>query len=169
MSKYKVIKTEFKNGASLVKALLDLGVKFEESANLKQNNVVLKTSWRTFGSSDYDVAIAIQREAARKRMMAQVPKADVVITNPTHLAVAIQYRPESMAAPVVVAKGADFIAEQIRKIALENDVPLIENKPLAQVLYKIVKVNSMVPESLYRAVAEVLAFVYEQKKVKIFG
>ena len=111
----------------------------------------------------------IQREAARKRMMAQVPKADVVITNPTHLAVAIQYRPESMAAPVVVAKGADFIAEQIRKIALENDVPLIENKPLAQVLYKIVKVNSMVPESLYRAIAEVLAFVYEQKKVKIFG
>ena len=66
MSKYKVIKTEFKNGASLVKALLDLGVKFEESANLKQNNVVLKTSWRTFGSSDYDVAIAIQREAARE-------------------------------------------------------------------------------------------------------
>ncbi len=111
----------------------------------------------------------IQREAARKRMMAQVPKADVVITNPTHLAIAIQYRPDSMAAPVVVAKGADFIAEQIRKVAQENNVPLIENKPLAQVLYKIVKVNAMVPESLYRAVAEVLAFVYEQKKVKIFG
>lgn len=111
----------------------------------------------------------IQREMAQKRMMAQVPKADVIITNPTHLAIAIQYDPTNMQAPIVVAKGADFIAEKIRDIAQENDVPLIENKPLAQVLYKIVKVNNAVPENLYRAVAEVLAFVYEQKKIKIFG
>lgn len=111
----------------------------------------------------------IQREMAQKRMMAEVPKADVVITNPTHLAVAIQYDPANMQAPIVVAKGADFIAEKIRNIALENDIPLVENKPLAQVLYKIVKVKQMVPEDLYRAVAEVLAFVYEQKKIKIFG
>lgn len=111
----------------------------------------------------------IQREMAQKRMMAQIPKADVVITNPTHLAIAIQYNPANMQAPIVVAKGADFIAEKIRNIARENDVPIIENKPLAQVLYKIVKVNSVVPEDLYRAVAEVLAFVYEQKKIKIFG
>ncbi len=111
----------------------------------------------------------IQREMARKRMMAEVPKADVVITNPTHLAIAIQYDPLSMQAPIVVAKGADFIAEKIRRIAEENDVPLVENKPLAQVLYKIVKVNHVVPEDLYKAVAEVLAFVYEQKKIKIFG
>lgn len=111
----------------------------------------------------------IQREMAQKRMMAEVPKADVIITNPTHLAVAIKYNPGDMQAPIVVAKGADFIAEKIRDIARENDIPIIENKPLAQVLYKIVKVNSMVPEDLYRAVAEVLAFVYEQKKIKIFG
>lgn len=111
----------------------------------------------------------IQREMAHKRMMAEVPKADVIITNPTHLAVAIQYSPDKMQAPVVVAKGADFIAEKIRNIAKENDVPIIENKPLAQVLYKMVKVNAMVPESLYKAVAEVLAFVYEQKQIKIFG
>jgi len=111
----------------------------------------------------------IQREMAQKRMMAEVPKADVVITNPTHLAVAIRYNPADMQAPIVVAKGADFIAEKIRDIARENDVPIIENKPLAQVLYKIVKVKHMVPEDLYRAVAEVLAFVYEQKKIKIFG
>jgi len=111
----------------------------------------------------------IQREMAHRRMMAEVPKADVVITNPTHLAVAIKYSPDKMAAPVVVAKGADFIAEKIRNIAAENDVPIIEDKPLAQVLYKIVKVNAMVPESLYKAVAEVLAFVYEHKRVKIFG
>ena len=111
----------------------------------------------------------IQREMAQKRMMSQVPKADVIITNPTHLAIAIQYDPANMQAPIVVAKGADFIAEKIRDIARENDVPLIENKPLAQVLYKMVKVNNTVPENLYRAVAEVLAFVYEQKKIKIFG
>ena len=111
----------------------------------------------------------IQREMAHRRMMAEVPKADVVITNPTHLAVAIKYSPDKMAAPVVVAKGADYIAEKIRDIARENDVPIIEDKPLAQVLYKLVKVNAMVPESLYKAVAEVLAFVYEQKRVKIFG
>lgn len=111
----------------------------------------------------------IQREMAQKRMMAEVPKADVIITNPTHLAVAIQYSPDKMQAPIVVAKGADFIAQKIRDIARENDVPVIENKPLAQVLYKMVKVNNMVPENLYKAVAEVLAFVYEQKKIKIFG
>jgi flagellar biosynthesis protein FlhB len=111
----------------------------------------------------------IQREMAQKRMMSEVPKADVIITNPTHLAIAIQYDPANMQAPIVVAKGADFIAEKIRDIARENDVPIIENKPLAQVLYKMVKVNNMVPENLYKAVAEVLAFVYEQKKIKIFG
>lgn len=111
----------------------------------------------------------IQREMAQKRMMTQVPKADVIITNPTHLAVAIQYSPDNMQAPIVVAKGADFIAEKIRDLARENDVPIVENKPLAQVLYKMVKVNKMVPENLYKAVAEVLAFVYEQKKIKIFG
>ncbi|MEN6468669.1 MAG: flagellar biosynthesis protein FlhB [Smithella sp.] len=111
----------------------------------------------------------IQREMAQKRMMAEVPKADVVITNPTHLAVAIQYNPADMQAPIVVAKGADFIAEKIRDIARENDVPIIENKPLAQVLYKIVQLNHPVPEDLYKAVAEVLAFVYEQKNIKIFG
>jgi flagellar biosynthetic protein FlhB len=111
----------------------------------------------------------IQREMSQKRMMAQVAKADVVITNPTHLAVAVRYEPGSMAAPVVVAKGADFIAEKIRRLAMENDVPIVENKPLAQVLYKIVQVDRMVPENLYKAVAEVLAFVYEQKNIRIFG
>jgi len=111
----------------------------------------------------------IQREMARKRMMEQVPKADVVITNPTHLALAIQYNPESMMAPVLVAKGAGYVAQKIREIARENDVTIIEDKPLAQVLYKTVDVNETIPEDLYRAVAEVLAFVYEQKKIKIFG
>lgn len=111
----------------------------------------------------------IQREIAAKRMMAQVPKADVVITNPTHLAVAIKYDHENMMAPKVVAKGANLIAEKIKKIAEEYDVPIVEDKPLAQVLYKTVSLDHLIPEDLYRAVAEVLAFVYNQKKVRIFG
>jgi flagellar biosynthesis protein FlhB len=111
----------------------------------------------------------IQREVAHKRMMAQVPKADVIITNPTHLAVAIKYDPENMMAPTVVAKGANIIAEKIKQIAEENDVLIVENKPLAQVLYKMVDIDNLIPEDLYRAVAEVLAFVYEQKKIKLFG
>lgn len=111
----------------------------------------------------------LQREIAQKRMMAQVPKADVVITNPTHFAVAIRYDYESMMAPKVVAKGANLIAEKIKQIARENDVPIVEDKPLAQVLYKMVDIDQLIPEDLYKAVAEVLAFVYEQKKIKIFG
>jgi flagellar biosynthetic protein FlhB len=106
----------------------------------------------------------LQRDNARKRMMAAVPKADVVITNPEHLAVALSYKPESMDAPVVVAKGADFIAEKIREIAKAHHVPLIENKPLAQVLYKMVKVDEVIPEAMYKAVAEILAHVYSLKQ-----
>ena len=111
----------------------------------------------------------LQREAAQKRMMAAVPKADVIITNPTHLAIAIKYDFDNMQAPMVVAKGADYIAEKIRQIAEENDVLIVENKPLAQVLYKTVQVNDLIPETIYRAVAEILAYVYDQNKVRIFG
>jgi flagellar biosynthetic protein FlhB len=106
----------------------------------------------------------IQREAARKRMMANVPKADVVITNPTHLAVAIRYDPENMYAPTVVAKGAGFVAERIREIAAAHGVPVIENKPVAQLLYRTIDVDQAIPEDLYRAVAEILAYVYGLKE-----
>ena len=106
----------------------------------------------------------LQREMARKRMMAAVPKADVIITNPEHLAVALQYSPESMSAPVVVAKGAGFIAEKIREIAVNHHIPLIENKPVAQLLYKIGQVNQTIPEAMYKAVAEILAQVYALRK-----
>jgi flagellar biosynthetic protein FlhB len=106
----------------------------------------------------------IQREIARKRMMASVPRADVVITNPTHLAVAIQYDADRMYAPVVVAKGAGYVAEKIREIARAHGVPVIENKPVAQLLYKTVDVDRAIPEDLYRAVAEILAYVYGLKE-----
>jgi flagellar biosynthetic protein FlhB len=102
----------------------------------------------------------LQREMARKRMMTAVPTADVVITNPTHLAVALRYEQEKNSAPSVVAKGAGLIAEKIREIARENNVPIVENKPLAQVLYKLVAIEDFIPENLYRSVAEVLAYVY---------
>lgn len=106
---------------------------------------------------------SIQREMARRRMMEAVPKADVVITNPTHLAVAIQYRAGEVEAPEVVAKGAGYVAEKIKEIALDNNIPLVENKPLAQVLYKTVEIGKMIPPNLYQAVAEILAYVYRLK------
>ena len=101
-----------------------------------------------------------QREISMRRMMQEVPKADVVITNPTHLAVAVRYRPEDGDAPIVLAKGADFLAARIRESAKENGVRLVENKPLAQALYTQVEIGKPVPPELYKAVAEVLAFVY---------
>lgn len=106
---------------------------------------------------------SIQREMARKRMMQAVPQADVVITNPTHLAVALKYESGKMAAPMVVAKGAGVIAEKIKELALKHEVPVLENKPVAQALYKLVEVGQVIPESLYHAVAEILAYVYRLK------
>jgi len=106
----------------------------------------------------------IQMQAARKRMMAEVPDADVVITNPTHYAVAIKYDNESSHAPMVVAKGMDNVAQQIKKIARENSVHIVQNPPLARSLYNEVDIDKTIPESLFSAVAEVLAYVYKMNK-----
>lgn len=105
-----------------------------------------------------------QRELARGRMMSDVPKADVVVTNPTQIAVAIEYDQKSMSAPIVIAKGEGFVAQKIRDIAKEHKIPIVENKPLARALLLQVEVGEAVPEDLYRAVAEVLAFVYRLKE-----
>ena len=102
-------------------------------------------------------------EASRRRMMQQLPQADVVITNPTHYAVAIKYDAEESDAPIVVAKGADYLAQKIKEIARDNDVEIVENKPLARMLYANVEVGELVPPELYKAVAEVLAYVYHLK------
>jgi len=102
----------------------------------------------------------LQRAVAQRRMMQAVPKADVVITNPTHYAVALQYDARSMRAPRVVAKGQDLIAQQIKRIAQEHGVPMMENKPLAQALYKVCEIGQEIPAEMYSAVAELLAFVY---------
>ena len=100
------------------------------------------------------------QEASRRRMMQQLPQADVVITNPTHYAVAIKYDQEVYDAPYVVAKGADYLAQKIKETARENHIEIVENKPLARMLYANVDVGGVVPPELYQAVAEVLAFVY---------
>ena len=106
----------------------------------------------------------IQMEASRKRMMAEVPNADVVITNPTHYAVAIKYDEAKSHAPLVLAKGMDHIAQQIKKIARENNVHIVQNPPLARSLYAEVDVDKPIPEALFGAVAEVLAYVYKMNK-----
>jgi flagellar biosynthesis protein FlhB len=104
-----------------------------------------------------------QMEMARKRMMSAVPQADVVVTNPTHLAIAIKYDIDKYAAPILVAKGAGAIAQRIRSIAEEHGIPIVEDKPLARVLHKTVEVGQLIPASLYKAVAEILAYVYRLK------
>jgi flagellar biosynthetic protein FlhB len=105
-----------------------------------------------------------QMEISRQRMMAEVPNADVVITNPTHYAVAIKYDTETFHAPKVVAKGMDNMAQQIKKIARENEVQIVQNPPLARSLYAEVEVEKTIPEALFGAVAEVLAYVYRTNK-----
>jgi len=104
---------------------------------------------------------AQQREMARNRMMADVPKADVVVTNPTHFSVALKYESGSMAAPVVVAKGINAVAMKIREVAGENNVPVLEAPPLARALYRHAEIGDQIPASLYTAVAEVMAYVYQ--------
>ncbi len=106
---------------------------------------------------------SIQMHMARRRMMRAVPKADVVITNPTHLAIALQYDRGKMIAPTVVAKGAGEVAEKIKQVARKAGVPVVENKPLAQALFKSLDIGDVIPEALYKAVAEILAYVYRLK------
>lgn len=108
----------------------------------------------------------IQKEMANKRMMADVPKADVIITNPTHIAIALQYNPEKFAAPIILAKGADMMAKKIRELAGEHEIPIVENKPLARTIFKTLEVGQTIPRELFQAVAEVLAYVFKLRRKK---
>lgn len=146
-------------------ALVDfLFIKWEMEEKMKMTKQELKEE---FKESDGDPHIkaqirAIQQEMARKRMMAEVPRADVVVTNPTHLAIAIRYDSKEMTAPKVVAKGADLVAMKIREIAREHEIPIIENPPVARLLHKL-DLGEHIPENLFKAVAEILAHVYSLK------
>ncbi len=146
-------------------AFLDfLFIKWEMEEQMKMTKEELKEEYKeSEGDPHIKAQIrAIQQEMARKRMMAEVPKADVVITNPTHLAIAIRYDAKEMDAPLVVAKGADFIAMKIREIALEHKVPIFENPPVARLLHKL-DLGEHIPEDLFKAIAEILAHVYSLK------
>ena len=107
---------------------------------------------------------SLRQKLGRRRMTVEVAKADVIITNPTHLAIALRYRVGEMHAPRVLGKGAGYIAEKIREIARQQSIPIVENKPLARLLYSQAEVGREVPETLYRAVAEVLAYVYRLRR-----
>lgn len=108
----------------------------------------------------------LQREMSSRRMIEDVKKADVIVTNPTHIAVAIKYS-ANMIAPAVVAKGADYMAEKIKAAAKEANVPIIENKPLARTIFRTIKIGHAIPRELYTAVAEVLSFIYKMKKKRL--
>jgi len=153
-------------GVLIVIGILDmLYVKWRYMENLKMTKQEVKDESK---DSEGDPKIKgkikqLQYEAARRRMVKIIPLADVVITNPTHFAVALKYDREKMIAPVVLVKGADVMAQAIKKIAKENNVVLVENRFLARELYDQVEENEAIPESLYAAVAEVLAYVYRLK------
>jgi len=152
--------------AMLILAVIDyIYQRWQYENDLKMTKQEVKDEQRqTYGDPKVKARIrGVQMEMARRRMMEAVPEADVVITNPTRLAIALKFDAQEMIAPRVLAKGAGFIAHRIREIAEENHIPIVEEKPLAQGLYKMVEIGDYIPAELYRAVAEVLAYVYRLK------
>ena len=139
---------------------------YEYEKSIKMTKQEVKDEYKdTEGDPKIKAKIkAIQTQMARQRMMSSVPKADVVVTNPTHYAVAIQYDKTKAPAPIVVAKGVDYLAFQIRDIAKKHNVPIVENRPVARALYNTVPVDGMIPSNLYVAVAEILGYVYNSKR-----
>ncbi|MGM9951527.1 MAG: flagellar biosynthesis protein FlhB [Lysinibacillus sp.] len=148
-------------------ALLDyLYERYEYEKNLKMSKQDIKDEHKN-AEGDPLIKSKIkqrQREMAMRRMMQEVPHADVVITNPTHFAIALKYDENSMDAPRVVAKGTDFVAQKIKMIAKEHDVVMVENRPLARAMYDQVEIGHQVPEEFFKAVAEILAYVYRIKR-----
>ncbi|OQX92747.1 MAG: flagellar biosynthesis protein FlhB, partial [candidate division Zixibacteria bacterium 4484_95] len=153
-------------GALLFLAILDYAYqKFEFEKKLRMTKKELKEEFKQYeGDPLIKSRIRrIQREMARTRMLQEIPDADVVITNPTHIAVALKYDADTMSAPKMIAKGERLLAEKIKEIAVKAAVPIVENKPLAKALFEAVEVGMMIPPRLFKAVAEVLAYVYKLK------
>ncbi|MBU1627462.1 flagellar biosynthesis protein FlhB [bacterium] len=154
----------------LVMSILDyMYQRYEFKSNLKMSKTEVKDELKEQEGNPRikSKRMGMMVEVFRRRMMAEVPKSDVVITNPTFLAVAIRYDMEKAAAPVVVAKGARLVAEKIKEIAKNHDVPIIENKLLARLLYTSVEIGHQIPEQFYKAVAEILAYIYKPKNKKV--
>lgn len=140
--------------------------RYDYEKNLKMSKQDIKDEYKN-SEGDPIVKSRIkqrQREMAMRRMMQEVPKADVVITNPTHYAIALKYEDGEMDAPVVIAKGADFIAQKIKLIAKENEIVMVENRDLARGMYGQVEIGDRIPDEFFRAVAEILAYVYRVKR-----
>lgn len=153
----------------LLVAMIDLFItRFQYFKNLRMSKQEIKDEFKQMeGDPQVKGRIRqLQMQAAKNRMMQNVPTADVVITNPTHYAVALRYDKELEDAPVVIAKGVDFLALQIRKIAAENGIQIVENRPLARELYRVCDVDMQIPPNLFGAVAEVLSYVYMGNKEK---
>jgi flagellar biosynthetic protein FlhB len=159
-------------GALAALALLDYGYQYwKHEQDLRMTTQELKEEIK---QQQGDPQIAARRKQIQKQMLSRrlataIPKADVVVTNPTELAVALQYDYETMAAPVVVAKGAGVLAQRIRRLALENNVPIVERKELARALYAAVEIGQAVPAEQYAAVAEVIRYVYQLKRKPLPG
>jgi flagellar biosynthetic protein FlhB len=144
---------------------------FQHNKQLKMTREEVKQEMKeSEGSPEIKGRIRqLQRELSRRRMMQEVPKADVIVTNPTHFAVALKYDEKRMSAPIVVAKGADLIAARIREIAGENLVPIFEAPPLARALFKSVEIGAEIPATLYVAVAQILTYIYQLKTARRDG
>ncbi len=156
--------------ALLVLSLLDyIFQRFDFSKSIKMTKQEVKEEFKQMeGDPQIKARIrSIQRDMARRRMMDDIPTADVVITNPTHIAVALKYDPKDMESPAVVAKGREKVAHKIKEIAIEHDIAVVEDKPLAWSLYKSTNVGDSIPEDLFQAVAEILAYVYKLKNKNI--
>lgn len=138
---------------------------WEYNKSIKMTKQEVKDEWKNVeGDPKIKGKIrSFQMKIMQQKMMTKVKEADVVVVNPTHYAVALMYNPDKVPAPVVVAKGVDFVAFKIREIAKNNGIPIVENKPLARSLYKLVEIDQIIPQELYTAVAEILHYVYSQK------
>lgn len=160
----------YASGALLFLSLLDfMYQRYDYEKNIRMSKQDIKDEYKNM-EGDPLIKSKIkqqQREMAMRRMMQDVPTADVVITNPTHYAICLKYEEDKYDAPYIVAKGVDFVAQKIKLIAKENDVAIVENRPLARALYSQVEIGDIVPEEFFKAVAEVLAFVYRTKNEKI--
>ncbi|MFZ1767508.1 MAG: flagellar biosynthesis protein FlhB [Candidatus Nitrotoga sp.] len=156
-------------GGMLLIALVDVPFQlWEHNKKLKMTKEEVRQEAR---ESEGDPQVkgrirSMQREMARRRMMSNIPTADVVVTNPTHYAVALSYSEKGLGAPVVVAKGSHLLAARIREIAIQNNVPILEAPPLARALHKHTELGQAIPEALYNAVAEVLAYVYQLRRYR---
>lgn len=156
-------------GIMIFLAALDYGfVRWEMEDKMKMTKQEQKEELKdTEGDPHIKSKIrSIQHQMARSRMMAAVPEADVVITNPTRIAVAVKYDNATMDAPIILAKGQELVAAKIRELARENNIPLVENPPVARLLHSKVEIGQTIPEELFKAVAEILAYVYSLKNTK---